>query len=116
MPIFALMRLFTIRFRMLGAIAVVLLLMGLIGGVGMLGMLRIQALSGDFINHSFTQSGQLGQLRSDLGAVRAHEKDMLLAQGQLPAVRQAHSAWLAALDAAQKNLGAAGRCADRSNP
>ena len=104
MPIFALMRLFTIRFRMLGAIAVVLLLMGLIGGVGMLGMLRIQALSGDFINHSFTQSGQLGQLRSDLGAVRAHEKDMLLAQGQLPAVRQAHSAWLAALDAAQKTL------------
>nr|MBP6321912.1 HAMP domain-containing protein [Giesbergeria sp.] len=32
------------------------------------------------------------------------EKDMLLAQGQLPAVRQAHSAWLAALDAAQKTL------------
>ena len=54
MPIFALMRLFTIRFRMLGAIAVVLLLMGLIGGVGMLGMLRIQALSGDFLTSSPT--------------------------------------------------------------
>ncbi len=104
MSIFALMRLFTIRLRMLGAIAVVLLLMGLIGGVGMLGMLRIQALSGDFISHSFTQAGQLGQLRSDLGAVRAHEKDMLLAQGQLPAVRQAHSAWQVALDDAQKAL------------
>ena len=104
MSIFALMRLFTIRFRMLGAIAVVLALMGLIGGVGMLGMLRIQALSGDFISHSFTQSGQLGQLRSDLGAVRAHEKDMLLAQGQPSAVRQAHTAWLAALADAQKTL------------
>ena len=104
MSIFALMRLFTIRFRMLGAIAVVLLLMALIGGVGMLGMLRIQALSGDFISHSFTQSGQLGQLRSDLGAVRAHEKDMLLAQGQPSAVRQAHSAWQGALDNAQKTL------------
>ena len=104
MSIFALMRLFTIRFRMLGAIAVVLALMGLIGGVGMFGMLRIQSLSGDFISHSLTQSGQLGQLRSHLGAVRAHEKDMLLAQGQPPAVRQAHTAWLAALTDTQTTL------------
>ena len=108
MSIFALMRLFTIRLRMLGAIAVVLALMGLIGGVGMFGMLRIQALSGDFISHSLTQAGLLGQLRSHLGAVRAHEKDMLLAQGQPQAVAQAHTAWLAALSETQKTLGLLG--------
>ena len=104
MSIFALMRLFTIRFRMLSAIAVVLLLMGLIGGVGMSGMLRLQDLSGQFITHSFAQSGQLGQLRSALGAVRAHEKDMLLAQGQPEAVALAQTAWLAALEESKKAL------------
>ena len=49
MSVFSLLRRFTIRFRMLGAIAVVLVLLGLLGGAGMLGMLRIQAMSEDFI-------------------------------------------------------------------
>jgi hypothetical protein len=48
MSLFSLMRLFTIRFRMLSAIAVVLGLLGMLGGAGMLGMLRIQSMSGDF--------------------------------------------------------------------
>jgi methyl-accepting chemotaxis protein len=103
MSIYTLMRLFTIRFRMLGAIAVVLVLMALIGGIGMFGMLRLHDLSGHFISHSFAQAGQLGQLRSALGAVRAHEKDLLLAQGAPDA--QAHTAWVAALDEAKKTLG-----------
>ena len=89
MSIYTLMRLFTIRFRMLSAIGVVLVLMAVIGGVGMLGMLRLHDLSGHFITHSFAQAGQLGQLRSALGNVRAHEKDMLLAQGQPEALAQA---------------------------
>ena len=41
MNLFSLMRQFTIRFRMLGAIAVVLGLLGLLGGAGMFGMFRI---------------------------------------------------------------------------
>ena len=105
MSIYTLMRLFTIRFRMLGAIAVVLVLMALIGGIGMFGMLRLHDLSGHFISHSFAQAGQLGQLRSALGDVRAHEKDLLLAQGLPDAQAQAHTAWVAALDKAKKTLG-----------
>ena len=105
MSIYTLMRLFTIRFRMLSAIGVVLVLMAVIGGVGMLGMLRLHDLSGHFITHSFAQAGQLGQLRSALGNVRAHEKDMLLAQGQPEALAQAQTAWAAALDDAKKTLG-----------
>lgn len=53
MNLFSLMRQFTIRFRMLGAIAVVLVLLGLLGGAGMFGMFRIYSMSEDFMNSSF---------------------------------------------------------------
>ncbi|MDD2711560.1 MAG: methyl-accepting chemotaxis protein, partial [Simplicispira sp.] len=104
MSIYALMRLFTIRFRMLGAIAVVLGLMGLLGGVGMFGMFRIHALSQDFLGQSFAQANHVGQLRAAMGAVRAHEKDILLSQGQPDAAVQAHARWLASLEQAKKIL------------
>ena len=45
MNYFSLMRRFTIRLRMLGAIGVVLGLLSLLGGAGMLGMFRIHAMS-----------------------------------------------------------------------
>ena len=105
MSIYALMRLFTIRFRMLGAIAVVLGLMGLLGGVGMFGMFRIHALSENFLTSSFTEAGQLGQLRAAMGTVRGYEKDILLAQGQPDAAARAHTQWLASLEQAKKILG-----------
>jgi hypothetical protein len=73
MSLFSLMRMFTIRFRMLGAIGVVLCLLGMLGGAGMWGMLRIQDMSGDFMAHEFTEVRDLGELRGTLGAVRQHE-------------------------------------------
>ena len=51
MNIYALMRLFTIRLRMIGAIGVVLGLLGLLGGAGMLGMFRIHGLAQDFVGY-----------------------------------------------------------------
>jgi hypothetical protein len=45
MDIDLLMRRFTIRTRMLGAIAVVLVLLALLGGAGLFGMFRIQGMS-----------------------------------------------------------------------
>ena len=45
MNLFSLMRQFTIRLRMLGAIGVVLGLLGLLRGAGMLGMFRINDMS-----------------------------------------------------------------------
>ena len=59
MNLFSLMRQFTIRFRMLGAIAVVLVLLGLLGGAGMFGMFRIYSMSEDFMN-SLPGGGLLG--------------------------------------------------------
>ena len=73
MDVFALMRSFTIRLRMWGAIVVVLLLLGMLGSagmLGMLGMLRIHSMSEALVEESFTHSVSLGELRAVLGTVR----------------------------------------------
>ena len=67
MNLFSLMRQFTIRFRMLGAIAVVLGLLGLLGGAGMLGMFRIHAMSQDFMDHPFANVGYMPSCGASLG-------------------------------------------------
>ena len=71
MSVFSLMRQFTIRFRMLGAIAVVLLLLGLLGGAGMWGMFRIHAMSDAFVTHYFAQEAQIASLQVRLGTARS---------------------------------------------
>ena len=102
MSLFSLMRMFTIRFRMLGAIAVVLCLLGMLGGAGMWGMLRIQSMTADFMAHEFKEVGNMGDLRAVLGAIRQHEKDMIIQYEKPEAVKQAHTQWLASLEDAKK--------------
>ena len=102
MSLLEMMRGFTIRTRMLGAIGVVMVLLSLLGGAGMLGMFRIQAMSAEFVAHEFKEVGHMGDLRAALGTVRQQEKDLLLAaaQGQ-PVPLQA---WQAPQDKAQQLL------------
>ena len=102
MSLFSLMRMFTIRFRMLGAIGVVLCLLGMLGGAGMWGMLRIQAMSADFMAQNFSEVVNLGELRGALGEIRQHEKDMIIQYEKPEAVKQAHAKWLASLENAKK--------------
>ncbi|RYF07682.1 MAG: HAMP domain-containing protein [Comamonadaceae bacterium] len=102
MNLFSLMRLFTIRFRMIGAIGVVLVLLGLLGGAGMLGMFRIHAMSENFISNSYAEVGHLAQLRGEMGAIRQHEKDMIIQYEKPEGVKQANTQWLAALDRAKQ--------------
>ena len=102
MSLFSLMRMFTIRFRMLGAHAVVLCLLGMLGGAGMWGMLRIQSMTADFMAHEFKEVGNMGDLRAVLGAIRQHEKDMIIQYEKPEAVKQAHTQWLASLDESKK--------------
>ena len=78
MSMLSLMRHFSIRFRMISAIAVVLVLLSVLGGVGMWGMLRIQTLSQDFIANTFADAGRVSGLQFELGRVRLDERDMLL--------------------------------------
>ena len=102
MDVFALMRSFTIRLRMWGAIVVVLLLLGMLGSAGMLGMLRIHSMSEALVEESFAHSVALGELRAVLGTVRQQEKDLLLAAAQGQSVPL--QAWQAPQDKAQQLL------------
>ncbi len=101
MDMYALMRWFTIRMRMVGAIGVVLLLLALLGGAGMLGMFRIQGASQDFVAQPHAAVRLLGELRGEMGQIRQLEKDMIIHYEKVDAVRAAHAQWLAALDRAK---------------
>ena len=98
----SLMRLFTIRLRMLGAIAMVLALLGIVGGGGLWGMAQIQAQSDAFLENSFDEVQHLTQLRSALGAVRLAEKDMIIEYERTAEVEKAYARWKAALDQTNK--------------
>lgn len=93
------MRQFTIRLRMLGAIAVVLLLLALVGGAGMYGMQRIYSLSENFLTQSYADVERLAQLRYAVGALRGHENELASAAESAP---PAQGTWRAALEQAQK--------------
>ncbi len=54
-----LLRRFTIRLRMIGAILMVLALLAAVGGAGLFGMCRIQAQSAEFFEHSVSESRDL---------------------------------------------------------
>ncbi len=57
-----LMRRFTIRARMIGAIGIVLGLLGIVGGAGIFGLMRVQALGDQFTAVTFADSHQLAEL------------------------------------------------------
>ena len=104
MNVFLMMRLFTIRFRMLGAIAVVLSLLGLLGGAGMLGMFRIQGMSEDFMTNSYATMGALADLRAQMSQIRRLEKDMIIQYEKTEAVKQLRAQWLQSLGKADESL------------
>ena len=105
MRLFSFMRQFTIRFRMLGAIAVVLGLLGMLGGAGMLGMFRIHAMSEDFMANSFANVGHMAELRGEMGAIRQHEKDMIIGYERPEVVKAAYAKWQGSVDQAKKVAG-----------
>jgi methyl-accepting chemotaxis protein len=93
MSILTVMRRFTIRFRMIGAIAVVMGLLALLGGAGMWGMFSIQKLSQNFVDHAFVDAGHLSRLQFELGKTRVAEKEMAIAFDNAPEVKRAHDQW-----------------------
>ena len=98
----SLMRGFTIRTRMLGAIGVVLVLLALIGGAGVAGMLRVQSANAEFAANSVQEAAALGELRSAIGDLRRYEKDMVINYEKPAEVVKVRAKWEAAHDAALK--------------
>ena len=105
MSLLEMMRGFTIRTRMLGAIGVVMVLLGLLGGAGMLGMSRIQDMSQDFRNNAFAKSGHMAQLRIELGGIRLSEKDMVIQYEKPEEVIKANQQWSKFIDQSKATLG-----------
>jgi methyl-accepting chemotaxis protein len=99
-----LMRQFSIRTRMAGAIGVVLLLLVLVGGAGLWGMSRLHALSSEFMNHAFKETVTLSQLQESLGDLGRYEKDMIIGYEKPEAVAKAKAQWLAARDTARQQI------------
>ena len=105
MSLLEMMRGFTIRTRMLGAIGVVMVLLGLLGGAGMLGMFRIQDMSQEFLSNAFVKSGHMAQLRMELGGIRSSEKDMVIQYEKPEEVRKAYQQWVMFIDKSKVTLG-----------
>jgi len=93
--IFVLMRQFTIRFRMISAIVVVMCLLGLLGGAGMLGMFRIHNLGEQEVNQAHAGVARLGSLRYDMSQVRRYEKEMIIQYEKPEAIKSIRDKWQA---------------------
>lgn len=100
----ALMRSFSIRWRMVGAIGVVLVLLLLVGGTGLWGMSRIQALSQEMEEHSLAEAGALSRLEVGLATVRRYERDMVIQHANPDALRLSKQHWEQSLQTARQAM------------
>ncbi len=100
----AFMRQFTIRTRMVGAIAVVLVLLATVGGAGLWGMSRQAAVAQEFSANAFQETVTLSQLKSAFGDITRHEKDMVIAYEKPEQVAAAKSKWESAHGQALKQM------------
>jgi methyl-accepting chemotaxis protein len=96
-----LMRRFSIRLRMQGAIAMVLGLFALVGTIGVLGGRHLAELNTDFMHHSIKEVRNVSDALTRLGEVRRHEKDMVIHHADGVAVLKAREAWTAAVGQAR---------------
>lgn len=78
MSLLRLMRVFTIRMRMVSAIGVVLALLLALGSVGLWGMTRMQQFNQTLVESAFAKSMAVSQLHVGLGELRRYERDMII--------------------------------------
>lgn len=100
------MRRFSIRFRMLGAIAVVLALLGLVGVSGLWGMARQDALSQHFADHSFAESMAMADLRVTLADLQKYERDMIIQYEKPTEISLLEGKWYLAASQFDKHVAA----------
>ena len=99
-----LLRQFTIRIRMLGAIAVVLALFVVVGGTALLGGKHLKDLNHQFMTHSVHEITAASELRNRLGTLRQHEKNMVIDYEDGLAVLKHREAWMAEAAALKKTF------------
>ena len=89
-----LIRNFTIRTRMLGAVAVVAVSLLIVGGVGLAGQFYGNSVSMSFFNGEFASLQRIGTMRTAMHELRMHEKDMLIQYEAPEKFAKAKEAWL----------------------
>ena len=98
------LRQFSIRLRMLGAIAMVLLMFFLVGLTGGLGGARVMHLNEEFMDHTVHEIRQIASVQLALSDLRRQEMSMALDIGEAAAFREHHAVWKKAADAIRQAL------------
>jgi len=99
-----LLRGFTIRTRMLGAILMVIGLFLLVGATALWGGGRLKSLNSEFMDHSVHEIATVGELRATVGELRRHEKNMVIDYEDGVAVLKHREAWVATAQALKKSF------------
>ncbi len=93
MTLRALLRQFTIRTRMIGAIAMVLALLTMVGGVGLYGMQSLRKQATVFLEQTRVESELMTRLTADMGNLRRYEKDMIISYEKPDEVKAYRARW-----------------------
>lgn len=78
MQLAALMRRFTIRFRMFGTIAIVVLALGSVGAIGVVAQLYANSITVKLVAQDMASLAELGRLQQAMTSLRLNEKDMVI--------------------------------------
>jgi methyl-accepting chemotaxis protein len=99
-----LMRRFTIRLRMVGAIGMVVVLLVLLGSIGLYGMSRTRTAGHAMAEFGVTVNGHLSALSGQLSQMRRHEKDLIINYEKPEAIAKTKVRWQDALKATHEEL------------
>ena len=78
MQLSQLMRRFTIRFRMWGAIGVVVFALGTIGAIGVAAQLYANSITVKLVGQDMASLAELGRLQQAMASLRLNERDMVI--------------------------------------
>ncbi|MHB8950511.1 MAG: methyl-accepting chemotaxis protein [Rhodoferax sp.] len=95
MQLAQLMRRFTIRFRMLGAIALVALALLFVGAIGVAAQLYANAIATDLVTRDISSLTELARLQQAMSEVRLNEKEMVIQYENSVEAAKYHEAWTA---------------------
>ncbi|MDM4764474.1 methyl-accepting chemotaxis protein [Pelomonas sp. SE-A7] len=93
MSLSALIRQFSIRTRMIGAIAMVLGLLLVVGAVGLTGMNSLRTQTKQFAEMSVAEANNMSRLIAAMGDLRRYEKDMIINMASADEVRSHRKRW-----------------------
>jgi methyl-accepting chemotaxis protein len=109
MNLSALLRQFSIRTRMIGAIGVVLVLLLVVGSVGLFGMSSMRGHTQDFLDSSMARANLITRLVDAMGDVRRHEKDMIINYEKPEVIKDKRQQWEASRKGAVDLVGELGK-------